>query len=125
VDGRLEATEEGIVDVARLIGDENHEAGVAFYPLKQVRDLLVRILVVRITHVGPLPEEGVRLVEEEDLVLVLGPVEEAARFFSVSPTYFETTRERSIRNTGRPVTFPISVAVSVLPVPGGPWKSAR
>ena len=41
-----------------------------------------------------------------------------ARFFSVSPMYFDTTRDRSIRNTGRPVYLPSSVAVSVLPVPG-------
>ena len=46
------------------------------------------------------------------------------RFFSVSPINFETTIERSIRNTSLPVFLPTIRAVRVFPVPGGPWNSA-
>gem|GEM_PF-4730977 len=48
-----------------------------------------------------------------------------ARFFSVSPSHFETMRERSIWNSSKSKRPAMTLAAIVLPVPGGPWKSAE
>ena len=52
--------------------------------------------VVAVLDLGALAEEGVGLVEEEDGAPLLGGVEDALRFFSVSPMYLLTTWLKSM-----------------------------
>ena len=73
----------------REVRGEDHEPAVLLDPLEQEGDLLVGVPVVGVVDLGALAEQRVGLVEEEDPAAVLGLVEHRARFFSVSPMYFE------------------------------------
>ena len=75
---------------------EDRDALVLLHLLQQVRDLDVGVPVVRVLDLGPLAEQRVRLVEEQNRVARprLGNIR--SRFFSVSPMYLLTTCDRSI-----------------------------
>jgi hypothetical protein len=84
-DGRLESTEERLVDVAAPVGGQDHETAEGLDPLQQVGNLLVGVLVVGVEDVARLPKSA-----------------------SVSLMYFDTTRERSTRKTGSAAGFATS-----------------
>lgn len=75
IDHRLETPGEGLVDVGFQVGREDHRAREILDALQQIRDFLIRIAVVRGVRRRPLAEQGVRLVEEEDPVVVFRQVE--------------------------------------------------
>ncbi len=56
---------------------------------------------------------------------VLGLSKTFARFFSVSPTHFEITADRSMRMSSSPSADATTDAAIVLPVPGSPENSAE
>ena len=66
-------------------------------PLEQEADLLVGEPVVRVLDLSAPAEQRVGLVEEEDPARWCSAMSNTrARFFSVSPMYFDTIRLRSI-----------------------------
>ena len=74
---------------------------VALHPLQQVARLDVRVAVVRVRDLGPLAEERVRLVEEEDRVAGRSLVEDRARGSSPSRRCTCSRRRRDRPCTGR------------------------
>ena len=79
------------------VGREDRDALALLHLLQQVGDLDVGVAVVRVLDFGALAEERVRLVEEQHRVGVLRLRRRSrSRFFSVSPMYLLTTRDRSI-----------------------------
>ena len=72
VDDHVEAAGEGLVDVGPQVGGQDGEAVEGLHPLQQVGDLDVGVAVVGVAHLGPLAEEGIGLVEEQDGVDAVG-----------------------------------------------------
>ncbi len=73
------------------VGRQDRQAAVRLHALQQVADLDVGVAVVAVLDLGALAEQRVGLVEEQDRPAALGRVEDARRFFSVSPMYLLTT----------------------------------
>jgi hypothetical protein len=85
---QLEAPRERLVDVLALVCREDHRPGVALHALTAEVDLEIGVPVIAVADLGPSAEQRIRLVEEEDRVLVVGIVKGRERFFSVSPMCF-------------------------------------
>ena len=76
---------------------EDRQAAIGFDPLQQVADLDIRVAVVAVLDLAALAEQRVGLVEQQHRAAAFGGVEQAPRFFSVSPMYLLTTVARSMR----------------------------
>lgn len=120
VDYGLKTADKGIVDITPLVGGQDDQPVIAFYPLEQIGNLLVSVFIMGVADVSPFAEQSVCLVKKQNPIFMLCLVKKPGEVFSVSPMYLDTTRDRSMRNTSLPVCLPSRVAVRVLPVPGGP-----
>jgi len=71
-DGVVDAPHERAVDVRLVVARQQDDAVVGLDPLEQVVDLHVRVAVGRVGDRGPVPENGVGLVEQQNRVGVFG-----------------------------------------------------
>ena len=121
VDDGLEAAHEGVVDVGALVGGEDDQARCSSRSAAAGRRLPGWRICRGRRGCRCACRTGRRLRRRTGSSPCARPCRTGCeRFFSVSPMYLETTRDRSMRKTSAPVCLPSSVAVSVLPVPGGP-----
>ena len=77
VDDEVEPADERVVDVALVVGRQDHRAGVGLHALEQVGDLDVGVAVVGVRDLRALAEQRVGLVEEQDRVGPVGGAEDA------------------------------------------------
>src|SRR2546430_3528262 len=78
LDDEAKAPQEGRIERALLVRRQDREPAIRLHSLEEVAYLDVRVAVVAVLDLAALPEEGVRLVEEEDRAPLLGRVEHAA-----------------------------------------------
>ncbi len=98
---------------------------MAFQPLQQIGDLVVDRMVVGRACLAAPAEEGIGLVEEQDPAQRFGLVEQQGQVpLCLSHPLRDHFRQIDPVH-GRPWRLPSKHAVRVLPVPGGPWNSAR
>ena len=71
MDGESETAGEGVVEILAQIGREDRQSLEFLHLLQQIGDFEIGVAVVRIAHLGPLAEQRVRLVEEQDTIGVL------------------------------------------------------
>ena len=124
VDDRVEAAHEGLVDVGAQVRGQDRQAVEPLHPLEQVGDLDVGVAVAGVLDLGPLAEQRVGLVEQQEPLTRSASVKIRSRFFSVSPMYLSTTVERSMTYRSRPRSPATTSADIVLPVPESPANSA-
>jgi hypothetical protein len=115
VDDRFEPPSEGIVDIVPQVRGEDRDAVERLDALKQEGDFLVGVAVMRVVRLGPLAEQGVGLRRTTGFQPSCCTWSNTrAKFFSVSPMYFETTSDRSTLYTSRPVDWPKRQAVNCI-----------
>ena len=101
----------------------DRDAIVLLHPLQQVADLQIRVPVASRSP-GPLAEEGIGLVEEQDAVGPFGRVEDLVQVLLGFPMYLLTRPASSVLNTCSPSSPATISAAIVLPVPEPPLNSA-
>ena len=122
---KREAPHERGVEVPLAVGGQHGQAVELLHPLEHVVDLDVRVPVVRVTDLGPLAEQRVRLVEQQQRPGLRSQASNTSRrCFSVSPMYLLTTPARSTRYRSSPSERARTCAAIVLPVPLGPANRA-
>jgi len=77
----MEATHEGVVDIAFKIGGQDGQAIVIFNSLQQIGNFLIGVFVVGVPYFCPFTKNGIGLVKKQDPVFVLGLIKEAGQVF--------------------------------------------
>src|SRR5204863_1007833 len=75
IDDEPQPTEERLIERALHIGREDRQPRVRLHPLEQVVDLDVGVAIVAVLDLAALPEQGVRLVEEQNRAAAVGRIE--------------------------------------------------
>ena len=76
VDDAVESARERVIQICAKVARQDRKAVEGLHPLQEIGNFDVRVSVSRIAHLGTLPEQGVRLIEQQDPVELLGRSED-------------------------------------------------
>ena len=93
----LEATREGFVDVGFQVGGKNNYTRKVLDALQKVCNLLIGITIIRGVGGCSFAKECICLIKKSIQLRFSARSKTFARFFSVSPMYFDTIIDKSTR----------------------------
>ena len=112
------------VQIRLQVGRQNRHAIVGLHALQQIADLDICIAIMGITYFRALAEKSISLIKKENGVARLSLAEDTFQILFCFTYVLLTTPEKSILYRSSPSSPAMISATIVLPVPGGPEKSA-